>query len=86
MPCDRYDFGNGVTAIVCRRGQRTKRCSSPGCVSAAPLLCDYPLANGKTCDKPVCKAHSETDKTKPDTDYCAPHARLLRGATRKETP
>jgi hypothetical protein len=37
----------------------------------AGLLCDYPVGNGKTCDKPMCAKHSTSGGK--DIDYCPDH-------------
>lgn len=76
MGCDSLDLGNGQLAIVCTRGRaKTKRCSHGGCFAKGALLCDFKLANGRTCDAPICKKHST--HTGPDTDYCLPHAHVM---------
>jgi hypothetical protein len=63
--------------FVCTGRGRTKYCPEPGCGRRADLLCDFPLRNGKTCDRPICLSHA-THLAK-DTDWCAPHQRWWRG-------
>jgi hypothetical protein len=56
MPCYpvRLDNGTGAVAIVC--GRLGKRCSSCGGISE--FLCDFPVGDGKTCDRPMCRDHA----------------------------
>ena len=75
MPCETiYDDDGRTIGFACRRGGRTRRCSS--CRAAtATQLCDYPLANGKTCDRPLCRRCAVKQPGR-DMDFCPPHARL----------
>lgn len=34
-------------------------------------LCDFPLGNGKTCDKPICNFHATSGGK--NIDYCPDH-------------
>lgn len=68
MPCTPTKLPNGMAAIVCTRGVRPIRCS---CGRRGNLVCDWPLEDGKTCDKPICKACAR--HVGPDTDYCPFH-------------
>lgn len=46
----------------------------PHCIQCADVgsnLCDWPIAEGKTCDKPLCDQHANL--VAPDTHYCAGH-------------
>jgi len=84
MPCKPFDLGNGVTGVVCSRGQRAKRCAIEGCGKPAPYLCDFPLTGakaGKTCDRPMCESHRRTQgrKGKDTVDYCPSHDSIARG-------
>jgi len=63
--------------IICRRGVHQPECATPECHRRAPYLCDYPLAGGKTCDRPICEGHRA--HVGPNKDYCPPHARLRAG-------
>jgi len=77
MGCKKTDFPGGGFSIVCSRGQRVKKCESlPGCLNDSTKLCDFPTANGKTCDRRICDVHAQS--VGPDKDYCLTHA--------KETP
>lgn len=75
MKCTTADFGNGVTAIVCR----AKRPACTACKQREHTkLCDYPLAGakaGKTCSVRLCDSCAVT---MGDVDYCAPHAKVAR--------
>ena len=55
-----------------------KACSSCG-NPRATQLCDYKLANGKTCDRPLCLRCAVMQKPvwgqKDRVDYCPAHAR-----------
>lgn len=75
MPCRTIDLGGGATAIVCSRGSsKQSPCDTPGCGRPHLALCDYPLKNGKTCDRKMCNLHRKS--VGPDRDYCGPHAKL----------
>lgn len=43
------------------------------CGSIAENLCDYPVGEGKTCDRPICEEHSR--RVGVDIHYCPTHAR-----------
>jgi hypothetical protein len=71
MPCERYVSPDGkLVAIICSRGRRSvilcHYCGKPH-----TSLCDYPLANGKTCDRPMC--NSCKTRIGPDLDVCQEH-------------
>ena len=48
------------------------------CRAFSTCLCDWPLDNGKTCDAPLCDAHSHAHPKKDDVDYCLPHWKAYR--------
>ena len=60
---------NGIVLIACsrsKRGPSCKYCSRPG-----TLLCDFPVADGKTCDNRLCgQCAKETGK---DEHQCRIH-------------
>ena len=69
MPCDLNRSPDGRLAyVICSRRQR-KPCHICGKPSVS--LCDYPLPNGKTCDKPMCNSCRNT--IGPDLDVCREH-------------
>jgi hypothetical protein len=65
MVCHHVHLPGGATAIVCgpKQNARCSRCRAPGI-----LLCDFPVADGKTCDKPMCPKHAV--EVGPDRHYC----------------
>lgn len=69
MPCKTVDLGNGSFAIVKMARTPAKRCKF--CGSPARFLCDFKLAGGKTCDKPLCGLCRTPQG--PDVDWCKDH-------------
>jgi hypothetical protein len=67
MACRR--IGN---AIVCTRTRWSKRCTARGCGNSAPLLCDFPIGAGKTCDAAICAKHACL--VGADLHHCPEHA------------
>lgn len=41
------------------------------CAGVGDYLCDYPVGDGKTCDRPMCEDHSH--ETAPEVHYCDFH-------------
>lgn len=41
------------------------------CAAPSENLCDYPVGDGKTCDRPLCDEHSKGVAS--DTHYCRDH-------------
>lgn len=76
MKCWTVKIPGGPTAIVCGSKPRTKPCykQSDGCSGRGEFLCDYPVAEGKTCDRPCCRAHAK--RIGEDRDHCVEHALL----------
>ena len=73
MPCRPVDLGNGVTAIVCSKGDR-RSCK---CGRRSTKLCDYPLRGkkqGRTCDAPLCDRCATS--VGRDKDYCPAHVEI----------
>lgn len=66
--CEIVKLGE-TTAIICGGRHAKKKCR--WCGSPADLLCDFPLAEGKTCDAPMCEDHA-TGKA-ANVDYCPNH-------------
>jgi len=69
MPCRHVKLSDGSFAIACTRGGKYVKCSY--CNNDAPLLCDFKVAEGKTCDKPICKRCSVN--IAPGIDHCRIH-------------
>lgn len=77
MPCTKIDLGDGASAIVCSRGRSTPVCASHGCGRPSEALCDFPLGNGKTCDRKMCaRCRHAQPRLGPDRDYCRVHHEL----------
>lgn len=84
MPCrvSRDPLGRALV-ICCSRGSssRSRLCSSCG-RPGATQLCDYKLANGKTCDRPLCTRCAVVQKPEwgqgDRVDFCPAHDRLAR--------
>jgi hypothetical protein len=71
MPCKWVKLPDGTTAIVKLAAPRRQRCYKCGDL-VHPVLCDAPVGDGKTCDRPCCPKHSH--HVPPDTDFCLEHA------------
>jgi hypothetical protein len=73
MPhCDVVRTPEGGVAFVCGRGRRGKLCFVRHCGRDSEVLCDWPLGNGKTCDRPCCRGHAK--RVGDNVDYCLEHA------------
>ena len=70
MPCY-IRTQNGHTVIACARTSHQKQAHCRYCGRPAPLLCDYPLPGGGTCDAPIC--HKCSVRVSSNTDYCTVH-------------
>ena len=68
MPCTTAKTAGGF-AIVCSGRQALPRCT---CGERAPLLCDWKIGEGKTCDRPIC-THC-TVSPALGKDLCPDHA------------
>jgi hypothetical protein len=69
MPCYSEQSVNGGTLFMC--GDLGPRCQDHRCNWVADSLCDYPVGEGKTCDRSLCSGHAY--EVAPDTHCCAPH-------------
>jgi hypothetical protein len=69
MACDVMRLPGGATAIICS-SRRHPRCA---CGRRAPLLCDWKMPAGGTCDAPICRPCATAPA--PDKDLCPTHAR-----------
>lgn len=70
MPCEVREFGSH-TMVVCSRPRRVEVARCVVCGNPAPFLCDYEVAPGRTCDKPLCGQCRYNMGVK---DYCPEHA------------
>lgn len=70
MGCETLTDENGhVVGFICAHGRSREKCWK--CGRPASLLCDYPVGEGKTCDKPLCRACAI--HVGHDRDYCPDH-------------
>ena len=69
MPC--YSFRKDGQHIGFLCGDFGEHCTD--CGAPADNLCDYPVGNGKTCDRPICDEHSK--QVGVDIHYCQTHAK-----------
>jgi len=63
MPC--YQTPDGM--FIC--GELGPHCAD--CMDVADYLCDFPVGEGKTCDRNLCEAHAT--EIAPELHYCVPH-------------
>lgn len=71
MPCYRLKMPNGAFALL--HGRLGTHCS---CGGVTEILCDYPVGNGKTCDRKLCGDCSHL--IGPDLYYCDDHHKAWR--------
>ena len=72
MPC--YAVENpGFEGImfICGEDIQLDVRRSDECCFIDDYLCDYPVGEGKTCDKPLCTKHA--NEIAPDIHYCTHH-------------
>lgn len=75
MPRTHLKLPNGMNAIVCGARPRMRKCS---CGAPGSLLCDWKIdKNGKTCDRAICSACSESPA--PGKDLCPAHQLAYKG-------
>lgn len=67
MPCYTGHAESGMKFFLC--GNLGAHCSY--CGDVGEFLCDYPVGNGKTCDRQVCKSHA--NEVADDVHYCHSH-------------
>ena len=70
--CQRVRLKDGSFMIVCSSGKKHKPQQCSYCWEDSVVLCDYPVADGKTCDKPCCRQHARV--VGENMDYCQDHA------------
>lgn len=66
MPCYIKDRSDG-RMFIC--GDLGPHCAE--CADLAGYLCDYPVGEGKTCDRGLCESH--ISEVAPGLHYCAAH-------------
>jgi hypothetical protein len=72
MGCE-IDRDGDIVRVTCSRGQRSRPCTFPGCTKPGDLLCDFPVGDGRTCDRRICRRHGT--RVGPNKDYCITHPR-----------
>ena len=82
--CEHVELENGGYMILCHSGPDPRaKCVVCG-VKGADRLCDWPVGNGKTCDRPLCRRcarHPVPEFGKEesaDTDYCPEHMAMYK--------
>lgn len=66
MPCYSLRDGGKHVAFIC--GDLGEHCRHPECGAVSEFLCDFPVGEGKTCDR-----GEHAHEVAPDVHYCAPH-------------
>lgn len=66
MPCYFKDEPDGRVFMCGDLGEHCAECGWFG-----DYLCDYPVGDGKTCDRQLCEGHA--NEIAPDLHYCAAH-------------
>lgn len=83
MSCYSGFLENGAPYIIC--GKLGPHCAE--CQGLAENLCDYPVGKEKTCDRHICRQHS--NEISPNLHYCTAHFIMwkdfkLSGGVKKE--
>ena len=68
MPCYRKYDEDGSLFLCGRLGPH---CNATDCTWVSEYLCDYPVGEGKTCDRTLCAEHAY--EVAPGVQYCGPH-------------
>jgi len=60
-------------------GQKMFLCGDFGahcadCAAVGEFLCDFPVGEGKTCDRPMCEGHAH--EIGPELHYCEAHYKM----------
>lgn len=71
MPCESYRDPETGTTFLIRCSRAPQRLCKFCRKLYATKLCDAPLANGKTCDAPICPSCATSGGE--DIDYCPDH-------------
>jgi len=70
MPCYIHKAKDGGAMFIC--GDLGPHCAD--CSGFGDYLCDYPVGDGKACDRPMCGDHAT--EIAPEVHYCAGHMKL----------
>ena len=60
----------GQTMFIC--GDLGEHCAD--CSALGEFLCDFPVGEGKTCDRPICEQHAH--EIGPELHYCKAHHQM----------
>jgi len=60
----------GQTVFIC--GDLGDHCAD--CSALGEFLCDFPVGDGKTCDRPICEEHAH--EIAPELHYCDAHLKM----------
>lgn len=55
-------------------GDLGPHCAAEKCAAVSGFLCDFPVAEGRTCDLPLCDSHAY--EVAPEIHYCPGHLTL----------
>ena len=69
MPCYTGFMPDGNRFFIC--SDLGPHCSSEKCSDVSGFLCDFPVAEGKTCGIPLCASHAY--EIAPNIHYCSAH-------------
>jgi hypothetical protein len=72
MPFMRMADGTVVHLRMDKRARAKLGPQCKGCLCVADFLCDFAIADGTTCDAPVCRKHAT--EVGPNRHYCQWHA------------
>lgn len=70
MGCYTFKTKDGGHGFMC--GDFGPHCAD--CSQLGEFLCDYPVGDGKTCDRAICEDHA--NEIAPEIHYCAGHLKL----------
>jgi len=64
-------FKQTIEGKIVMCGNLGPHCADSRCSWVSDSLCDYPVGDKKTCNRPLCDDHAY--EVAPDIHYCAPH-------------
>jgi hypothetical protein len=70
-----FRMPGGGSAIVCFSGRRPPTLTPCRCGARSTIQCDFPIADGRTCDAYLCRRCAIHQG--PDRDYCPDHQPAL---------
>ena len=72
MSCEVVRWGDGAVILCGRSRRKAPKCWVAHCKFSSTKECDWPLGDGKTCDRHICDGHA--DEVGPDRHYCPAHS------------